>query len=251
MSDRESDIAKLTAMLIDSMFAGLSPDERVAREKAMNDATRQQAEQIDRQSKGANTDDVPDLTKVLRKAFEPLRQVPQAPESVIGDMVAKLYDKPETRAALLGSEEEKQQVIGAVVAREHATVARQLEAMGARPLQGAVLESYEQAGQEMAKRLPGLMESVLSGTAPGGKPEEPEKNVDTVQHIDGTKMGSARPLPNPALAARTAQIRENLEDFIKTNSDRELSQSERIALAAQTIALGMNGGHPTRGKPRN
>lgn len=215
----------------------------------------------------------PELAETMRQQFAATHKQPPSSRGVIETMAEQLYNNPVTRAAFTGTEQERDNAIQQASARQLASVSRQLEALGARPPQGvkpergtaemqeqvmglppvraaagrgqpevagmaAVLEAYNRAGPEMARRLPGLLGGILSGTAPGSQPEKPQEGVDTVRAIDGTRMGSPRPRANPALAARTAGIREELSGLV--SGGRELSAGENIAANAMRVAIQMN-----------
>jgi hypothetical protein len=224
MASREDDISKIADRLREQMFGGMSTVERAAREAELDKAMQQRRnitdsmistdEDVSPQVRGlrdilrngtatlkAPEGTPPELAEAMQKQFAAGRKPAPASKGFIADMAEQLYNNPVTRAAFVGSEEERAAVLQQAHATQIANVAKQFEAMGVRQPNGqnttqaatdamaanitnnpqmrkaashqpevaamlAVLQAQGQAGPEMAKKLPGLMSAILSGKAP-------------------------------------------------------------------------------------
>lgn len=300
MASREEDIARIADRMREQMLGNLPPDQRTAREAQLNSAMRQRDNITERTISPDSevSQDVQNLRAFLRQGQATLRvpegtppelaeamqrqfaagRNPQKPQQqdFFTQMATQLYDNPVTRAAFLGSEQERDSAIGQEIARQNASVARQMEALGQRPVQGkpdagaaamekqirsapgiqgairrnqpevaatiAALSAYQQAGPELARRLPRVIDAALGGTSEYAKPEpRPERGPNDVPHIDGTKLGVARARdsvqPRPDLAAITATVRANLQNHVQRDDS---SPEAQAAMRAQELILKMN-----------
>lgn len=286
MASREEDIARIADRMREQMLGKLPPEQRTAREAELNAALRQRDTIAERTispdsevseevrnlrqflRQGQATLRVPEgtppeLAEAMQRQFAAGRNPQKQPQQdFFTSMATQLYDNPVTRAAFLGSEQEQAAVIGAEAARQRASVARQMEALGQRPVQErpdpgvvamqeqtrgnptmqAVLEAYKKAGPEMARRLPGLIGGILGGGSEYAKPEpRPTRGANDVTHIDGTKMGAVHATDSvaarPDLAAITATVRANLQRHVQSGDS---SPGAHIATQAQDLILRMN-----------
>lgn len=296
MASREEDIALIAGRMREQMLGNLPPDQRAAREAQLNAALRQRdtivANGISPDSEvpeevrnlraflrqGQATLRVPEgtppeLAEAMQRQFAAGRnpQKPAQQQDYFTQMATQLYDNPVTRAAFLGSEQEQAAAIGAEAARQRANVARQMEALGQRPVQGkpdagavameeqvrrlpnvqgagrqpevagmmAALQALQQAGPEMARRLPGVIAGAMSGNSEYARPEpRPQRGPNDVPHIDGTRMGFSIPGRDPAhLAAATATVRANLQRHVQSGDS---SPGAQAVTQAQELILRMN-----------